>query len=66
MGDQNRLRVVAEGVETEAQRDFLKNLQCDEMQGCLFVKPVCAEKTLETLKRHNTDIPEGLRASKIA
>ena len=66
MAHSMRLRVVAEGVETEAQRDFLKNLQCDEMQGYLFSKPVCAEETLELLKRHNTDIPEGLRARKIA
>ena len=36
------LRVVAEGVETEAQRDLLKMLKCDEMQGYLFSKPLPA------------------------
>ncbi len=36
------LRVVAEGVETEAQRDALVALGCDEMQGYLFAKPMSA------------------------
>jgi predicted signal transduction protein with EAL and GGDEF domain len=36
------LRVVAEGVETEAQRDVLVKLGCDELQGYLFAKPMSA------------------------
>jgi diguanylate cyclase (GGDEF)-like protein len=36
------LRVVAEGVETEAQRDQLRSLGCDEMQGFLFARPMSA------------------------
>ena len=36
------LRVVAEGVETEMQRDRLLALGCDEMQGFLFAKPMSA------------------------
>ena len=36
------MRVVAEGVETEAQRDILLALQCDELQGFLFAKPMPA------------------------
>jgi diguanylate cyclase (GGDEF)-like protein len=35
-----RLRVVAEGVETEVQLQRLRELGCDEMQGFLFCKPV--------------------------
>jgi diguanylate cyclase (GGDEF)-like protein/PAS domain S-box-containing protein len=37
------LQVVAEGVETEAQRDFLKSCGCDYMQGFLFGRPAEAE-----------------------
>jgi diguanylate cyclase (GGDEF)-like protein len=36
------LRVVAEGVETEAQRDQLVALGCNELQGYLFAKPMTA------------------------
>jgi EAL domain-containing protein (putative c-di-GMP-specific phosphodiesterase class I) len=34
------LRVVAEGVESEAQRDLLVTMGCDELQGYLFAKPM--------------------------
>jgi diguanylate cyclase len=36
------LRVVAEGVETEAQRDLLVAIGCDELQGFLFARPMTA------------------------
>jgi diguanylate cyclase (GGDEF)-like protein/PAS domain S-box-containing protein len=38
-----RLRVVAEGVETEAQLSFLRRRKCDAAQGYLFSRPVTAE-----------------------
>jgi EAL domain-containing protein (putative c-di-GMP-specific phosphodiesterase class I) len=38
-----KLKVVAEGVETEKQSRQLLSLNCDEMQGYLFSKPVPAE-----------------------
>jgi diguanylate cyclase (GGDEF)-like protein len=34
------LKVVAEGVETAAQRDVLRGLRCDELQGYLFARPM--------------------------
>ena len=37
------LRVIAEGIETESQRDFLRLLRCDEGQGYFFAKPLPAE-----------------------
>ena len=37
------LRVVAEGVENDRQLEVLQNLQCDEIQGYLFSKPVSRE-----------------------
>jgi diguanylate cyclase (GGDEF)-like protein/PAS domain S-box-containing protein len=38
-----KLKVVAEGVETEEQSRLLRLLACDEMQGFLFSKPVPAD-----------------------
>jgi diguanylate cyclase (GGDEF)-like protein len=38
------LRVVAEGVETERQRDLLVQLECDELQGFLFARPMSASQ----------------------
>jgi diguanylate cyclase (GGDEF)-like protein len=38
------LRVVAEGVETAAQRDLLLALGCDELQGYFFARPMPGEQ----------------------
>jgi diguanylate cyclase len=43
MAQSLKLRVVAEGVETEAQRDVLLELGADELQGYLFAKPMSAQ-----------------------
>ena len=47
LGHSLKLKVVAEGVETEEQLRQLRLLSCDEMQGYLFSKPVPGE-TFET------------------
>jgi EAL domain-containing protein (putative c-di-GMP-specific phosphodiesterase class I) len=36
-------KVVAEGVETESQLDFLRELGCDSIQGFLYSRPVPIE-----------------------
>jgi EAL domain-containing protein (putative c-di-GMP-specific phosphodiesterase class I) len=41
------LRVVAEGVETAAQRDMLLELGCDELQGYLFARPMKSDALKE-------------------
>lgn len=38
-----KLKVIAEGVETEAQMGYLQRKRCDEIQGYLFSKPVAAD-----------------------
>lgn len=43
MGHSLQLEVVAEGVETEAQRMFLKEKRCDRLQGFLLSHPEPAE-----------------------
>jgi diguanylate cyclase (GGDEF)-like protein/PAS domain S-box-containing protein len=43
------LRVIAEGVETEQQRAFLRSHDCDEMQGYLFSPPVPATRIASLL-----------------
>lgn len=40
------LRVVAEGVETSGQRDILLQLECDELQGYFFARPMPADTLL--------------------
>ncbi len=37
-------KVLAEGVETQAQCDFLKSKNCDEVQGFLYSKPITPEE----------------------
>jgi diguanylate cyclase (GGDEF)-like protein len=45
-----RLKVVAEGVETEDQARVLRLLRCDQMQGFLFSKPLPAEELVKLLR----------------
>jgi diguanylate cyclase (GGDEF)-like protein len=45
-----RRRVVAEGVETLEQADFLRENGCDELQGYLFSKPIRAEEFARLLE----------------
>lgn len=52
LGHKLGLRVVAEGVETPEQQEYLRRSRCDEMQGFLFCKPVGATDFAAMLSRH--------------
>jgi PAS domain S-box-containing protein len=51
------LKVVAEGVETRAQLDLLKDLGCERAQGYLFSKPVDQAAILKLLATNRTQVP---------
>lgn len=50
LGHSLGLQVVAEGVETEAQREFLASNHCDAFQGFLFSRPVPKDELLRLIK----------------
>ena len=50
LGRSLNLRVVAEGVETQAQLEFLRAQHCDEAQGYFFSRPVPAAQFAQLLK----------------
>ncbi|GGC01820.1 putative bifunctional diguanylate cyclase/phosphodiesterase [Cellulomonas carbonis] len=43
------LRIVAEGIETESERELVARCGCDEAQGYLFARPAPAEQLAELL-----------------
>ena len=51
-----KLKVIAEGVEDEAQMSFLREHQCDEFQGFYFSKPLQAGEIAQKLKCVHTGV----------
>jgi len=55
MGHKIGLTVLAEGVETQEQMDYLTEHKCDKMQGYLFSKPIPEKEVLKLLEgKENT------------
>ena len=63
LGHQLNLKVVAEGVETQSQQDFLRASDCDEMQGFHFSRPVSPEEVEKMLTRGAHALPRQVNAA---
>jgi diguanylate cyclase (GGDEF)-like protein len=50
------LNVIAEGVETEGQRDLLAAVGCDYLQGYLYAKPMPTEEFLEFIMHYDPQL----------
>ncbi len=62
LGHKLGLKVVAEGVETVEQYDYLRRSLCDEMQGYYFSKPLIASDLGAMLADQSAEIFARLRA----
>jgi EAL domain-containing protein (putative c-di-GMP-specific phosphodiesterase class I) len=45
------MKLIAEGVETVAQAEFLKSRGCTELQGFCFYKPMAAQEFESVMKK---------------
>ena len=43
------LNVIAEGVETDEQMEYLRKVHCDEIQGYIFSRPVGPQEITEMI-----------------
>jgi len=50
LGQSLGLRLTAEGVEKEEELEFLKSINCEDVQGFLFYRPLSAQKATEILE----------------
>lgn len=51
------IKVIAEGVETEQQRDWLQQARCDYVQGYFYAKPLPPEEFESLVERVNGTVP---------
>ena len=54
IGKRMKFKIIAEGVETKNQYDFLSEQNCDEIQGYYFSKPLPATELEKFLQQKNT------------
>jgi diguanylate cyclase (GGDEF)-like protein/PAS domain S-box-containing protein len=59
LGHKLGMRIVAEGVESEEQRQYLYRNRCDEMQGFYFAKPLPAAEFASMLADSRADLPQA-------
>jgi len=50
LGKNMGFRLIAEGIETEAQHEFINSLDCDQVQGYLYSKPLPADEVTHWLE----------------
>jgi len=64
MAQNMKLNVIAEGVETQFQRDMLCSHQCDQAQGYLFSRPRPSEEIERILEDEGCDLPCTIQSKK--
>jgi diguanylate cyclase (GGDEF)-like protein/PAS domain S-box-containing protein len=62
LGQKLNMRVIAEGVENDEQLAFLRDNQCDEIQGYHFSRPI-KPGAIEELLRRGSLVPRALRTA---
>ena len=50
------IECIAEGVETQAQADFLRHRGCDQVQGYLFSKPLTIDQMNDLFQKLNSGV----------
>ncbi|TFH74849.1 GGDEF domain-containing response regulator [Gammaproteobacteria bacterium LSUCC0112] len=51
LGHELGMKIIAEGIETQVQADFVRAAGCDELQGYLFGRPVAADVLVTQLRQ---------------
>lgn len=60
MANKMGMRTLAEGVETDAQKSFLKTIHCERLQGYLFGKPISYDEFIGRIKNKEFKVSKNL------